>query len=148
MEKRGAAVNRPVCVVDCSYVAAFFLGEPEGQRFGSTYKTFQLERSGLQVPCLFPFELMNVIVMAMNRNRISPEDAIAIRQDFQKFQLIRDMGPSAPQVETIYGLALRHKLTFYDASYLELAIRLGAELRTLDHDLLNLHQEYPWISDT
>ena len=36
---------------------------------------------------------------------------------------------------TTYQLSQKHKLTTYDAAYLELAVRLGAPLATNDQDL-------------
>lgn len=40
-------------------------------------------------------------------------------------------------MKTVCELAEKHGLTTYDASYLELAIRLGLPLATLDSDLYN-----------
>ena len=40
-----------------------------------------------------------------------------------------------PDSETMLTLARAHRLTAYDASYLELALRLGAPLATLDRAL-------------
>jgi len=138
---------RPMCVMDCSYVSAFFLGEAEGGRFGEVYKQYHLHGEGVYVPGLFTFEVMNVLLCALRRKRISTEDAIAVRRDFQLFQFIKDSGPLEHHVETVFDIADRHALTFYDASYLELAIRLGADLKTLDKDLLKLQKDFPWISD-
>ena len=40
-----------------------------------------------------------------------------------------------PRNSEVLGLARRHALTTYDAAYLELALRLGATLATLDRKL-------------
>ena len=138
---------RNMCVMDCSFASAFFLGEAEGERFGDIYKRYHLHGEGVHVPALFTFEIMNVFLSALRRKRITQEDAITIRQDLHFLKFTKDNGPSERQVETIFELADRHKLTFYDASYLELAIRHKADLKTLDKDLLKLKDEFSWISD-
>ena len=40
-----------------------------------------------------------------------------------------------PSDDTLFSLAKRHRLTFYDAAYLELAQREGIALATLDQAL-------------
>lgn len=42
---------------------------------------------------------------------------------------------SLPSAEAVFAVATRHSLTFYDASYLELAIRERIALATLDQHL-------------
>jgi predicted nucleic acid-binding protein len=40
-----------------------------------------------------------------------------------------------PDDQTVFSLARRHRLTFYDAAYLELAAHESIALATLDADL-------------
>jgi predicted nucleic acid-binding protein len=46
-----------------------------------------------------------------------------------------------PQWPAILALAEKHRLTAYDAAYLELALRTGLQLATLDGDLRKAARE-------
>lgn len=88
-----------------------------------------IARGGL-VPSLFNLELANVLLYAERRGRISASEIA------QKLDLIAQMPiETDPQTaarawgETL-SLARAHKLTSYDAAYLELASRRGAILAT------------------
>ena len=88
-----------------------------------------IARGGL-VPSLFHLELANVLLYAERRGRISASEIA------QKLDLIAQMPiETDPQTaarawgETL-SLARAHKLTSYDAAYLELASRRGAILAT------------------
>ncbi len=49
---------------------------------------------------------------------------------------IRIQPPHAPAVwNSVIQVATKHRLTIYDAAYLELAQRMGLPLATLDRDL-------------
>ncbi|KQY15288.1 type II toxin-antitoxin system VapC family toxin [Rhizobium sp. Root482] len=87
------------------------------------------------VPSLFHLELANVLLYAERRGRISASEIA------QKLDLIAQMPiETDPQTaarawgETL-SLARAHKLTSYDAAYLELASRRGAMLATKDKAL-------------
>ena len=52
-------------------------------------------------------------------------------------------GTDEPSFNAAIDLARKHSLTYYDAVYLELALRCEARLRTYDKHLLSLEQDYP-----
>jgi len=131
------------CVVDCSFVAAFFLQESTGDRFENILR----EGALIQVPVLFHVEILNVFLMAMRQGRICREDARAMRMDLAALQIETVPGVSGRTEEAIFELADRHEISCYDAAYLEAALRTGGVLKTLDKDLLKLGNVYPWISD-
>lgn len=137
----------PDCVVDCSMAAAFYLGEPDGGRFGDIVKQIRGGGGDLRVPCLFAIEIMNTVLSATRRKRISEEHAGFIRRDVYETPFVTESALTDKQMEAVFALAARYELTFYDATYLELALRLGAPLKTLDRDLLNLRDQLPCISD-
>jgi predicted nucleic acid-binding protein len=94
-----------------------------------------LETTHALVPAIWPFEVANVLALAERRHRIT-NDGIA---DF-----LHKLGRLPIQVErrqalwlwqTILPLAREHRLSGYDAAYLELAKREGMGLATLDQDL-------------
>jgi len=95
----------------------------------------RLTDEGAHVPALWPLEVLNVLMMAERRGRISPTQ----RHDRQI--LLRSLPvtvdtETAGQAWTITNqLAERHGITLYDAAYLELAGRLGLPLATLDAEL-------------
>lgn len=95
----------------------------------------RVAESGAEAPSLWPLEILNALAMAERRGRISADK----RQELAGF--LHDL-PVSIDVETAsqaWGatsrLAARHRLTIYDAAYLELAQRLGLPLATLDMEL-------------
>ena len=96
---------------------------------------FRLTHDGAHAPSLWPLEVLNVLVIAQRRGRITPkerQDRIAL---LHALPVMLDT-ETAEQAWTISNLlAERHHLTLYDAAYLELAQRLNLPLATLDADL-------------
>jgi predicted nucleic acid-binding protein len=77
----------------------------------------------------------NALLIAVRRERISIQDALQFLQDLE-FLPIRIDTTTKNLVRTgVFPLAEQYSLTVYDAAYLELAIREGLPLATLDDDL-------------
>jgi predicted nucleic acid-binding protein len=115
-----------VKVVDASALAALLFGEPAGEAVAS-----ELDGVGLAAPSLLGFELANV---CLTKCRRYPDQRPAFLAGFQlRGQL--DIEEVAVDHAGVLELALETGLTVYDASYLWLARRLGAELVTLDKEL-------------
>lgn len=89
-----------------------------------------LLRSGsAQVPSLWWFEIRNTLVMGERRNRITAADTAAFLHDLTHLDIASDRAPDGSR--TLH-LARLHRLTVYDAAYLELAERLTLPLATMD----------------
>jgi predicted nucleic acid-binding protein len=95
----------------------------------------RLTDDGAYAPSLWPLEVLNALMTAQRRGRISSlerQDRVALLQALP-IMLDRE---TAGQAWTLTNLlAERHGLTLYDAAYLELAQRLNLPLATLDADL-------------
>ena len=117
-------------VIDASIAASWFLpGEtsPEADLVLDRLATTQ----GV-APGLFWHEISNVLTMNEGRRRISQERALSILVRLQMLQLVRD---DSQDHYFILELAGKHRLSAYDATYLETAWRRGARLATLDRAL-------------
>jgi predicted nucleic acid-binding protein len=95
---------------------------------------FELLKSGESagVPALFWFELRNAVLMGHRRKRISEQLMMETLETIGEASLIIQ---ALPHERSIFPLALRHGLSFYDATYLELALRERLPLATLDKSL-------------
>ncbi len=116
----------PVKVVDASAVAALLFGEPEAEAVA-----VRLGDARLVAPSLLGLELANVCLIKSRRH---PERQRTLRTAFQ----LRDdlaVEEVAVDYQGTLDLAVMTGLSAYDASYLWLARRLGAELVTLDKQL-------------
>jgi predicted nucleic acid-binding protein len=113
-------------VVDASALGTLLFGEPEGVAIAG-----RLGEAGLIAPALLHFEVANVCLKKMRRH---PEQRDAL---VTAFGLLEQMEVGIAEVDhgEVLGLAERIGLTAYDASYLWLARRTGAELVTLDRRL-------------
>jgi predicted nucleic acid-binding protein len=80
---------------------------------------------------LFWYEIRNILVINERRGRIDPGQTAQFLLDIDPLTDV-DEGPVQADV---LALARTHNLTVYDASYLELASRLGLPLCTLDAQL-------------
>jgi predicted nucleic acid-binding protein len=79
------------------------------------------------------FEVRNVLVINERRGRINQTGSAAFLADLEKLPISFDRQSDS---ETVLALARAHRLTVYDAAYLELALRADAPLATLDQQLV------------
>ena len=84
------------------------------------------------MPVLWWFEVRNVLVVNERRGRIDTVGSAAFLAELEKLPILFDRQSHS---ETLLTLARAHRLTVYDAAYLELARRLDAPLATLDQKL-------------
>ena len=115
-----------VRVADASAVAAVLFGEP-----GAEAAAAELEQGDPYAPTLLPYELASV---ARKKIRAHPGQAASILGTLERLEDLAISFVDADPIETV-RLALRERLSAYDASYLWLAERLGGRLVTLDHAL-------------
>jgi predicted nucleic acid-binding protein len=86
-------------------------------------------------PALWWWEVANVILAAERTKRLSAEDARQHLSLLRSLPIEIDDQSVSQAWSTTMLLARTHKLTSYDASYLELALRRGLPLASLDKQL-------------
>jgi len=92
----------------------------------------QMRSEEAVVPCLWWFEMRNILVVNERQRRIAESDTAAFLLNLSKLRIRIDR---APDESAVLRLARTHRLSVYDAAYLELAQREGLPLATLDADL-------------
>lgn len=70
--------------------------------------------------------------MNERRRRLEPSQTAEILARLARLPIVLDHEPIG---DAVLALARAHRLTFYDAAYLELALRRDAPLATLDRQL-------------
>jgi len=80
-------------------------------------------------PSLWWFEVRNGIVMGERRSRVSEQEGARFLRELSRTAITLDHSPNE---STVMTLARRHRLSVYDAAYLELALREALPLATLD----------------
>jgi predicted nucleic acid-binding protein len=90
---------------------------------------------GAVVPVLWRLEIANSLTVAVRRGRIDAELRRASLADLALLDITTDQHTGIHAWGESLSLADRFRLTAYDAAYLELAVRRGLPLATLDDDL-------------
>jgi predicted nucleic acid-binding protein len=85
------------------------------------------------VPGLWWFEVRNALIVNERRQRISEAQTADSLRDLARLRIVVDHAPDEP---SLLALTRRHRLTVYDAAYLELAMRENIPLASLDTALL------------
>lgn len=88
------------------------------------------------VPALWHLELGNVLLGARRRNRIDQAGIEAFLSRLAVYDIAVDDQTMERAWQKTLDLALQHGLSTYDAAYLELALRRGLPLATLDRELI------------
>ena len=88
-----------------------------------------------RVPSLWPLEIANTLLVGERRGRTSSAEAARFLKLLGTFPIAVDAETVARAWGDTILLARTHRLSVYDASYLELAIPLGLPLATLDRRL-------------
>jgi len=91
--------------------------------------------NGAWVPTLWRLEVANILEMGVRRGRHDAEFRDATLADLSLLPISSDAETDKQAWGATLRLAERHRLTLYDAAYLELAQRRGFALASLDRDL-------------
>jgi predicted nucleic acid-binding protein len=91
--------------------------------------------NGAWVPVLWRIEVANVLEMKVRRRRNDAEFRDKALADLSMLPITIDLETEQHVWGATLQLAVHHKLTLYDAVYLELALRRGLPLATLDLEL-------------
>jgi len=120
-------------IVDCSIAMAWLFNDEATPKTDSLLTRMTTETA--LVPAWWFIEITNVLAMAERKGRITPAQSDAFIADLGKLGIEWD--DEAPHRAFTYLLTLcrRHRLTSYDAIYLDLAVRRNLPLATLDDDL-------------
>lgn len=87
------------------------------------------------VPAWWFVEVTNVLAMAERKGRITPAQSSAFIADLCKLDIEVDDQAPGRAFPHLLPLCRTHRLTSYDAIYLDLAVRRNLPLATLDIDL-------------
>ncbi len=92
----------------------------------------RMRREAAAAPGLWWFEVRNALIQGERRGRFTEFGTARFLTDISRFAVTVDR---APDERGVLALARRHRLTVYDAAYLEPALREGVPLATLDDAL-------------
>ena len=121
--------------IDASAVAAWLLPDEASAAADDLYARALHGNESFQAPALFAWETGNLLNMARRRGRITVAQAHSALRLLARAKVALEIGPELARVEATIELARRNELTLYDASYLEQALRTGAQLATKDMQL-------------
>ena len=122
-------------VVDSSSTLAWVYGDETTDAICEVFA--RLTERGAWVPALWRLEVANVLEMGVRRGRHDAAFRDATLADLALFPISVDPETDRQAWGPTVRLAERHRLTLYDAAYLELAQRRGLPLATLDTELRN-----------
>jgi len=92
----------------------------------------QLRETQALVPAVWPLEVANVLLMAERRDRLSEAQSAHFAQLLQALPIIVEDPDTTRILGPILAVGRAHRLSAYDAAYLELAARQGLPIATQD----------------
>jgi predicted nucleic acid-binding protein len=120
-------------VLDCSVALAWFL---PGERSAATEALLdQVTEAGAMVPAPWRLEVGNVLLIAERKGRITRTHRLTALAALRHLSIRTDPETDANAWSGTLELAMEHALTLYDAAYLELGLRTGLAIATLDQAL-------------
>jgi len=123
-------------VLDNSVTMRWFFGDGKPQELAYAGKVLDaMKQDNALVPATWGLEVANVIARAEYKGIVTEARSGAFLEMLEGVDIDVDSATFSQALSDTLQLARRYKLSSYDASYLELALRLGLPLATLDEDL-------------
>jgi predicted nucleic acid-binding protein len=117
-------------VLDASVTACWAFDDEDHPGASLAFDRMRAEEG--VVPGLWWLEVRNILIVNERRRRIAESDTAAFLLSLSRLRIRVDR---VPDENGVLRLARAHRLSVYDAAYLELAQREGLPLATLDADL-------------
>jgi predicted nucleic acid-binding protein len=126
-------------VLDASVTMSWLLsdGTASARRYASAVlEAMKDSAQEAHVPVTWGLEVADVIARAEARSIVSEAQSEAFLAMLAALRVRPDAATFPRALADTLDLARRYRLSSYDASYLELALRAGLPIATLDDDLL------------
>lgn len=123
-------------VLDCSIAMAWCF-EDEATEFTDSLLE-RLAEGSAKVPSIWFLEVANVLAISERKGRTNQAKITQFLQLLGDLPISVDAKTGDKAFTDILTLARTHRLTSYDAAYLELALREGLPLATLDEGLIRV----------
>jgi predicted nucleic acid-binding protein len=120
-------------VLDCSIVMAWHFAD-EADSYADRVAR-DLAKGAAIVPAIWPLEVANVLAIGERRGRSTPAQAARLLRSLAALPIAVDPDTNRHAWESTLALARARGLSAYDAAYLDLALRRGLPLATLDDRL-------------
>jgi len=96
----------------------------------------RLTEAAAVVPSIWPLEVVNALLVAERTERLSESDSIRFITLLSQLPIVVEYERSDMMMKALLALARAGNLSSYDASYLDLAMRKGLPIATLDNKLI------------
>lgn len=117
-------------VLDAS-IAACWCFEDESAETADAAMARLLDEEAV-VPSIWPLEIRNILIVNERRGRIDETGSDRFLRNLRRMPIRTQPGSAE---DTLMALARTHRLTAYDAAYLQLAIQTKCPVATLDSAL-------------
>jgi predicted nucleic acid-binding protein len=119
-------------VIDSSVLAKLFLDEEHSEKAQEIKDAYWKQEIWLSAPSLIVYELINILeCKGFAQDKIMAALKASYDYDFELKEIDRQLA------DFIAGMALRHRITAYDAAYVALASIIGATFYTADRKLVD-----------
>jgi predicted nucleic acid-binding protein len=120
-------------VLDASLLVAWLL-EEDAAASAPTLADI-LQNDTLVVPAHWPAEIGNALLVSLRRGRLPSDRLEMILEECAEFDVAIEEPIPINRISALAHLASAQNLTFYDATYVQLALERAAPLGTLDRDM-------------
>jgi predicted nucleic acid-binding protein len=121
-------------VLDASVALAWFFAD-EAEPYATAVLDRMLESAAF-APAIWPLEVANALVVAERRQRATVAQSARALEQLMYLPIHPDEVLTPGRLGLVISLARAQNLSSYDAAYLELAIRRGVPLASLDDRLI------------
>ncbi len=122
-------------ILDCSVTMPWLLRNDSTGYAENILKYLGDSRNLALVPRLWYLEVGNTLLVAESRKKITEAESERFIQWLQNLPIEEDDSHTLQFFDRTMSMAREHKLSFYDAVYLELAMRESLPIATLDKQL-------------
>ena len=88
------------------------------------------------VPAIWPLEVINVLLVAERKKRLHEADSVRFISLLTQLPIMVDRSWPERLMKDFLAIGRAHNLSSYDTAYLELAMRQGLPIATMDQKLL------------
>ena len=120
-------------VIDASVTLAWCFPD-EGSSYADAVLV-ELKGNSILVPASWALEVANGVLVGERNKRLLQPEIRRFGTLLENLPVVQDVQSMSEYIRNVLPLAREYGLSAYDAAYLELSVRFGAPLATLDEKL-------------